>query len=85
MKTPTLIVRLVGLYLVAQSGIALLQVQKMGTLAAGMGMRQNPVPGDIQAYAVIGLLVGLAATAFAGPLARMLTFDSGPKGRSEDS
>ena len=30
----------------------------------------------LQTYAIIGLIVGIAATAFAGPLARLLTFDS---------
>ncbi len=77
MKTPTLIVRLVGLYLLAQNTVALLQVQKlreMGGGMGGMGLQQNIMVGDIQLYAIIGLLLGLAATAFAGPLARAADF-----------
>ncbi len=75
MKTPTLIVRLVGLYLLGQSAITLLQIQKMHSMAAGMNM-QNPVPGDILLYSIIALLLGLVAVIWAGPLARILTFDA---------
>lgn len=76
MKTPTLIVRLVGIYLVVQSSMTLLQVQKMKALG-GIGSAQNQIVGDIWIYAIAGLVVGLAATAFAGIIARLLTFDSG--------
>ena len=78
MKTPTLIVRLCGLYLLMTSAGALLQVQKMYALA-GSGMQQNEPFIYIQIFAGIGGVAGLAATLFAGPLARLLTFDSEPK------
>ena len=81
MKTPTLIVRLAGLYLLGQCTLALLQAHKMQAM---VGEAQNAIFGDIQLYATIGLLIGLVATIFAGPLARILTFDSGPRGRSDD-
>jgi hypothetical protein len=79
MKTPTLIVRLCGLYLLVQCTITLLQLQRMGAMSGGMALRQNPVTGDIQLYALAGWVSGLAAILFAGPLARILTFDSDPK------
>ena len=77
MKTPTLIVRLVGLYLIVQSTIALLQAQKINAMDRSMGLTQQQIVGDISIYAIAGLLVGLAAAIFAGPLARILTFDAG--------
>lgn len=77
MKTPTLIVRLVGLYLLGSGMMVLLQLQKMGAMNAGMGLRQNSVVADAQLYAAIGSFIGLAATVFAGRLARILTFDAG--------
>lgn len=76
MKTPTLIVRLVGLYLVVHNTIALIQVQKISAMDRSMGLSQQHVVGDIRLYAVIGLLAGLAAARFAGRLARLLTFDA---------
>ena len=76
MKTPTLIVRLVGLYLIGQNTIALIQAQKMNAMG-GMGLAQQQIVGDIWIYAVVGLLIGLAATIMAGRLARVLTFDAG--------
>lgn len=84
MKTPTLIVRLVGLYLLGQGTIVLLQIQKMGAMGAGLGMQRNPALGDVQLYAIIDLFLGLTATVFAGRLARVLTFDSGPGQVSDD-
>lgn len=75
MKTPTLIVRLVGLYLVVQNTIALIQAQKIQSMD-GIGLAQQQIVGDIRIYAIAGLLAGLAAAAFAGPLARILTFDA---------
>ncbi|HSY52888.1 MAG TPA: hypothetical protein VK785_00485 [Opitutaceae bacterium] len=78
MQTPTLIVRLAGLYLLANCSIALLQIHQMGE-RAGFGMILN-----IQIYAILGLVVGIAASLFAGPLANLLTFDSEPKTRKDD-
>jgi hypothetical protein len=83
MKIPTLIVRLIGLYLLATCSIGLFQVQKMQAIA-GPAFRQNDLAGDLQIFAWLGLVVGFVATGFAGPLARFLTFDSEPKERSAD-
>jgi hypothetical protein len=85
-KTPTLIVRLVGLYLVTSSAIALVQIQKMESMPGMMGMpaNVNPMLGSMQFFAGLGLLVGVGATWFAGPLARLLTFDSEPGKNSRD-
>ncbi|MDQ5980686.1 MAG: hypothetical protein QG602_3663 [Verrucomicrobiota bacterium] len=84
MKTPTIIVRLGGLYLLATSGVGLVQLNKARQMAAQFGMNQNQITGDIQLYLWLGLFVGLAATAFAGPLARILTFDAEPREPSVD-
>ncbi|MGA2445210.1 MAG: hypothetical protein ABSG50_07270 [Opitutaceae bacterium] len=83
MKTPTLIVRLVGLYLLATCPVALFQIQKVHALAGASTLQDNLV-GVFQFYAWLGLVVGLAATLFAGPLARLLTFDSEPRDKSAD-
>jgi len=76
MKTPTLIVRLVGLYLIVQNSITLIQAQRINTMG-DMGLTQQQIVGDIRIYAVVGLLAGLATALFAGLLARILTFDAG--------
>ncbi|MDB6165783.1 MAG: hypothetical protein JWQ83_923, partial [Lacunisphaera sp.] len=67
MKTPTLIVRLVGLYLIVHNTVALIQAQKINAMG-GVGFAQQQIVGDIRIYAVVGLLAGLAAAIFAGPL-----------------
>ncbi len=85
MKTPTLIVRLIGLYLLMTCSFALFQIQKAPAMVPGFQAKQNQMVGDFQLYAWLGLLVGLGATIFAGPLARVLTFDSEPKGKTADS
>lgn len=76
MTTPTLIVRLIGLYLVIQNTFALIQVQKMHAMAGGFAAAQQQITGDLRIYAVGALLIGLAATVKAGRLAQMLTFDA---------
>jgi hypothetical protein len=73
MKTPTLIVRLGGLYLLTTCSLGLIQLHKMHAMAGGA---HNPVTGDFKLYLWGGLIVGLGATLFAGALARLLTFDS---------
>lgn len=77
MKTPTLIVRLIGLYLVVQNTFAMFQTQKVSAINRSMGLAQQQIVGDLWTYAIIGLLVGLVTTIFAGRLARILTFDAG--------
>ena len=84
MKTPTLMVSLVGLYLLGHGAITLLQLQKIGTMGAGMGLQQNPVLSDVQFHAIIELFLGLGATVLAGRLALILTLDSGPDDKSAD-
>jgi hypothetical protein len=87
MKTPTLIVRLVGLYLLLNGVIALLQVQKMEAMQVtlpGMPVQQNGVFGDVQLYAGISVFAGLALAVFAGRLAELLTFDSSPREKAVD-
>ncbi len=84
MKTPTLIVRILGLYLLTTCSIGLLQMHRIQTLAPNVPTQQANVFGDLQIYLSLGLLVGLAATRFAGPLARVLTFDSERKEKNVD-
>lgn len=85
MKTPTIIVRLVGIYLLAQCAIALLQAGKIQAIAGALSQTPNPMLQDMKLYASIGLVVGAVATAVAGPIARVLTFDSDPGEKSTDS
>ena len=84
MKTPTIIVRLGGLYLLTTCGVGLLQLNKAQQMVTYLGAVLNPIPSDVQIYLWSGLVVGLAATAFAGPLARVLTFDAEPREPSVD-
>lgn len=84
MQTPTLIVRLGGLYLLASCSIGLIQLHKVQAIAAQFRMGQQQLSGDISVYLWIGLVIGLAATAFAGPLARILTFDAAAREPSVD-
>ena len=81
MKTPTIIVRLIGLYLTSTCSIALFQIHEMSAMPGGM---QNPTLNAIETYSVLGLIVGIAASAFAGPIARILTFDAEPGGPKDD-
>jgi len=80
MKTPTLIVRLVGLYLLVSCSINLVQIHRAQSLLGsnGFGPQQESIVSDMQLYSIFGLIVGAAATWLAGPAARLLTFDSAP-------
>jgi hypothetical protein len=91
METCTLLVRLAGLCVFGKSGMvlhAVIQTKSlMGSMAAGnkMSLAGNPALQQIatmQAYAIAGLLIGLGAIIFAGPLARVLTFDAQPRRKS---
>jgi hypothetical protein len=84
MKTPTLIVRLTGLYLLVSNTVGLLQLHKAKAMMGTFGTPQMQLMVDMQLYLWLGLLVGLAATVFAGFLARLLTFDSEPGGGRGD-
>ena len=76
MKTPTLIVRLIGLYLILQNTGTLIQAHKINAMGE-IGLAQQQIVGDIWIYAVVAMLIGLAATIMAGRIARVLTFDAG--------
>ena len=78
MKTPTLIVRLVGLYLMVNASLTLIQLRSVESMGP-IGAAQQSTLGNIRIYAVLGLLIGIAGTLFAGPLARLLTFDAKPR------
>jgi hypothetical protein len=80
MKTPTLIVRLVGLYLLVVCSQALIQIHNLGAMVphGAMNVNQQAMIGNQQTYALAGLVAGIFATLFAGLLARILTFDSEP-------
>jgi hypothetical protein len=84
MKTPTLIVRLVGLYLLTTCSVGLLQLNKAQAMVGKFGGTQNQMMADFSIYLWLGAIVGLGATIFAGPLARLLTFDSDPSQKSLD-
>ncbi len=78
MKTPTLIVRLVGLYLLTTCGIGLHQIGKMQGLVGVAGGKQGQSLSDFGLYMWGGIIAGAIATLFAGRVARLLTFDSEP-------
>ena len=78
MKTPTLIVRLVGLFLLVNNAITLVQIRSIQSLGP-IGTTQQATIGNFQTYAILGLLSGVVGTLFAGPLARLLTFDAKPR------
>ena len=82
MKTPTLIVRLVGLYLLAGCSVLLFQIHKLQAQSVP-NASQNDALANSSLYAWLGLVAGVVATLFAGPLARLLTFDSEPKKKPE--
>lgn len=90
MKTPTLIVRLGGLYLLTTATIALIQIGKMHAMQVtipglpSVHIPQNPVLDDMRIYMWLAVVVGLVATLFAGFLARLLTFDAEQPGRAVD-
>jgi hypothetical protein len=94
MKTPTILVRLIGIYLLTTSTITLIQIGRMTTMQQAMqpkipgipsvNIPQNPMLDDMQIYGWIGIVVGLVAVAAAGFLARLLTFDADSRGGSDD-
>jgi hypothetical protein len=58
-----------------------MQIGQVESLAGPVGVstQQQSIVSHMQIYCGFGLIIGLIATAFAGPLARMLTFDSEPR------
>ncbi len=83
MKTPTLIVRLVGLFLTLWSVQTFLQLRRAADFSSEE-LLANPSLADAQLYAWLALIVGIVATAFAGQLARLLTFDAASRGKSRE-
>lgn len=86
MKTPTLIVRLLGLFLLAKCAFTLFQIHQamVNPLSGLMNQSQYRMVAGFQFLGWLGLAIGLAAVAFAGPMARILTFDADPKEKSFD-
>ena len=80
MKTPTLIVRLVGLYLLITCSINLVQIHQAYSILASSSFGSQPtlIGTNSQVYSIFGLIVGAALTWLAGPTARLLTFDAEP-------
>lgn len=74
MRICTLIVRLLGFYLVTMGSVTLYQMQRAKSMMGGLN---NPFTSDVAGFAIVQFLVGLAAVLFAAKLARLLTFDAG--------
>lgn len=80
MKTPTLIVRLVALYVLVRSALGLIEISRVETSVPSQATmaQNNPLLGDMKIECWIGCAIGLLAVLFAGALARWLTFDAEP-------
>jgi hypothetical protein len=72
MKTPTLIVRLIGLYLLQSNIFALIQLRNVASVPPGA---IDPASG-IRIYVYVSLIIALVAVVFAGHLAHLLTIDT---------
>lgn len=84
METCTLLVRLAGLWLFGKSWLVLhevLQAKSMMGSSAGNSFAVQKIT-TYQAYAIFGLIIGVAAIVFAGALSRVLTFDAKPSQQS---
>ena len=77
MKTSTLILRLIGLYLLTKCSLGLLHLKKAQAMVGPFGGSSGPMVEELRLYLWLGLVLVMGATLFAGPLARLLTFDSG--------
>ncbi len=78
MKTPTLIVRLAGLFLLAYCTNLLLGIRQAEHATMGLSLPpvQQQMYSQLRINAWFGLVVGAAAVLFAGRAARLLTLDS---------
>ena len=79
MKICTLVVRLLGIYLIVTAVIAIIEARGISSTIniAGVtvgGLVEGPV-NRMYAYAALGLSAGLTCTLFAARVARLLTFD----------
>jgi hypothetical protein len=71
--------------MLCNGSVTLIQVHRMKALMpVGFPQQQAAVTGDISTYAILALIAGLAATAAAGPVARLLTFDAFPPRNGRD-
>lgn len=93
MKICTLIVRLVGVYLLVRSTIAFIEIKSMkGMMQTSMGGASFSVSGldmgdqmmRMQIYIGLGVFTGLLCTVFAHFVARLFTFDA-PKDKPAES
>ncbi len=84
MKTPTLIVRLLGIYLCVSAIGSLIVIHKAVKIGGATVTASGGPFGEFQVFAWLFLIVGIVGVMFAGPLARVLTFDSEPREKSED-
>lgn len=85
MKVCTLIVRLVGIFMLVRSIIAFIEVKSMqGAMQTNLGGASISINGlgmvdgqmsRMQIYIWLGILTGLLCTIFAHFVARLLTFD----------
>lgn len=84
MKTPTLIVRLVGFYLIVKCSLILMQVREAETAVPSFGIElAGPMLSSLHFQSAMGLLAGLLIARFSGLLARWLTFDARSRQRYE--
>ena len=84
MKTPTLIVRLIGLYMIVKSVHGFMMVAEMKKIRLQMEQMMGssiPQPAPNVLLLVLMLLVGILVAWHSGVLARLLTFDAGKSGQ----
>lgn len=62
MKTPTPIVRLVGLHLLTTCSVGLLQLNQAQAMVGKFGGTRNQMRADFSIYLWLGVIVGLGAT-----------------------
>ncbi len=86
MRTPTLIVRLIGLYMIVKSLHGFMMVSEMKKIRLQMEAMVGsaiPQPSPNVLLLVLMLMVGILVAWHSGVLARLLTFDAG-KGPERD-
>ena len=81
MKTPTLIVRLIGIYLLVTGVYSLYTISQIPAIASGAAANQIELAKYTSAFSAC---IGLVAARYAGWFAKVLTFDSEPKSKNDD-
>lgn len=84
MKTPTLIVRLVGIYLVVKCGLSLVALSTLRSSPAVASGATSGFMSQMDFACWAGVILGACAVLQAGSLARLLTLDSEPGARKPD-